>query len=292
MEKPRNDSLMAWCRILSAKAKGSKGRTTTMHCVVYGTKFLCAFNQISAPLKQTIMTIIGCEYDSLDISNLMAFSGEINAEIESIGNTLVTLALELQETIYASHKQSNGGVSEAHSDYKHQDVNTDLKNNASIGDSICQRSDKHFTKSVDQSTTPDLMGIKASLADESQRNDKLEAEIEQLRVTQENCLTTMEERIKQAESTISERLQQRKLERRKEARQNILRKNDCDLDSSLKKDCGKYSWGSAVITRRSETNKREIQLKEEIKWSRITPLSVRGARSKNKHSLPAVQKKT
>lgn len=173
------------------------------HCVLYDGEFLCAFHDISEPLKQTIFTILNCNYESLDLSKLILISYRISVEIERIGETILALAQELRAKIHASCNQSSE-EQQAHNLWKHEESRTDSMQNIAEDDVTSRKPqlnvefgiDGKYTKLVNESL---LQDIEAKLAEEKQRNSRLESKLEELRVIQEDSLTRMEKRVKQGQ---------------------------------------------------------------------------------------------
>ena len=160
------------------------------HYIVYGSESLCTVNQISEPIKEIIFNILNFNYELLDISKLLTHSEDVCAEIEQIGQTLVTLAEKLRGKILGEkHCENNKRSTKGKAKCALQNV---CKTNNTSG-CLCNKTDE--CKVLDE--------LKVSLTDEKDNNGKLQSAVNDLRLIQEERLTRLEERVKQGYKEIS-----------------------------------------------------------------------------------------
>ena len=173
-------------------------------CIVYGAEFFNAFKAVLESLKQTVITVLNCEYDLSDISKLVQLSFEINTEIERTGKTLEKLTQDyLQRKIHVCCNQPNC-QKQADDDCEVPKVNTAAKDNAIATNcvpkdhvaTVAQLENKlEITESFDGCVN--ILDIEKKLENERQRNNRLESELEQMRIIHEDRWTKMEDRVRQ-----------------------------------------------------------------------------------------------
>lgn len=181
------------------------------NCVVYGAEFFSAFTAVLESLKQTIITVLNCEYDLSDIGKLVQLNLEINTEIERTGKTLMKLAQELDGKIHDCCNQPNC-QKQTDDDCKDADVNTAAKDNAIATNCVPKDNIATVTQletklecanKIDDLDTAEIDGcvnildIEEKLENERQRNNRLESELEQMRIIHEDRWAKMEDRVRQ-----------------------------------------------------------------------------------------------
>ena len=152
------------------------------HYIVYGNEFLCTLNQISEPVKEIILKILNFNYKRLDISKLLTHSEDVCAEIEHIGQTLVTLAGRLREKILGEKHCGDQSSVQGKTKCARQSVVT--TNNTSVG--LCNK-----TSECDK-----LDQLKVTLTVEQEKNNKIQSAVDELSILQEERLTRLEEQVK------------------------------------------------------------------------------------------------
>jgi hypothetical protein len=149
------------------------------HCIVYGSESLCTIKKFSEPIKDVLFKIFNFNNELLDISKLLSHSEDVCAEIEQIGQTLVTLAGKIREKIlrekYCEEQSSAQGKEKcAVRNESATNVNTsDETNDCNVFDEL-----------------------KVSLIVERNKNEKLQSAVDELRLIQEERLTRLEEQVK------------------------------------------------------------------------------------------------
>ncbi|XP_028401424.1 uncharacterized protein LOC114524522 [Dendronephthya gigantea] len=278
------------------------GMEEKAYTIVYGSEFLCTFNQVSEPIARIVLKILEFKDELLDMSKLLSHSEDISTEIEQIGRTFVTLAQKLQGL---AHEREAGAKKEA--EYAQENVDTKVNQSQDL----CDRTSE-CDIFIEQ--------LEVSLINEQQKNDILKFKIHELSLMQEERLKRIEEQVAQAESVVNERLKVKKLDKRKGQMQNVLKsgqvhsrhskKNEQNLREGAKSptpwiqalppchtqasDQGYQHRrvGTPVPPRTLREKKEELQLKEEVKWSRITPMPVNRTRKKNQRNLPLPEKRS
>lgn len=144
--------------------------------IVYGNETLCNLNQISEPIKQIIFKIVNFNNEILDISKHLSLSEDACAEIERIGQTLVALAGNFREKLSGESCVDKLQCAEQ---------NPDTTNN--ISTCLC-----------DKTSECDVLDkLKENLTVEQENNDKLQSQVDELRLIQEERLTRLEEQVTQ-----------------------------------------------------------------------------------------------
>ena len=145
--------------------------------IVYGNETLCNLNQISEPIKEIIFKILNFNNELLDVSKHLSLSEDVCAEIEKIGQILVALAGKFREKL--------SGESCVHGKLQCAEKKTDTTNYMPL--SFCDET----------SECDELHKLKENLTVEQETNDKIQSQIDELRLIQEERLTRLEEHVKQ-----------------------------------------------------------------------------------------------